>query len=544
MRCACPAIVLAALLVLPSGATGGIAEPSCVGDCDEDGQVTVDELLRGVRVALELSPPARCPNGGRGFWIDGLVESVRNALDGCATVRDFSAFERFEYALQPALGFCPRPGELGSAALYPSTGGLTIATTRVVASAPPACHPDADDCIQYQHQPCRRLTAAEVERVRSTFGAVTTMNGPAPECLSGVIDPCVITTARWDTSTFGDYPHHDDRLTPTERARLVTLLESLDDGAEVPCPPAESAVRTADIDAAVTFQTHALALEVGGAGRLTARTVGLGPAGFEIDVTVPADAVAIAPLRLPGLVCVCASFPPIERDVAMRGTITCDAPAAGVMRVRSTRDHNTSPGDPSNGGGLPDDLECDAVRPLPFGGGSAACLEGRDAGCSGNGHEGACNSPLWIDAERGGVARGSATVAANLSLTLLSDGGACTTDGPGEGGACRFADYGADCLPCTADDGGQRLAQPVLLTTGRAEAVIHDLNNDGVSVIAPDRDCLGIPCQAALSGVPFDCDRMVAEPAGGLDAVLVGALPFLDHQFTGDTVVIMSLSLR
>lgn len=535
-------MALALLLAMPVAAPAEI-ERSCIGDCDEDGVVTVDELLRGVRISLDLAPPSHCWNGGPGLAINGLVQSVRNALSGCTATRDFSAFERFEFVRAGGAGFCPTPGALVAAALYPRDGALVVARTRTVAGTPPHCLPDAEGCVALRREPCRRLTATEIDRVGSAFEAITMFTGPDPDYLITWPEPCVITKVTWDDRRVDDYPHSDDRLSGAEIARLVTLIESLDDGPEVSCPPAEPATRTADVAAAITFQTEALTLELGGSGSLTARTAGIGPAGGEVELAVQADEVVLAPLRLPGLLCVCASFPPIKGDVAMRGTITCDEPATGVMRVRSTRDHNTTPGDAGNGGGLPDDPDCDAVRPLPFGGGSAACREG-DAGCLDDGHDGVCNSPLWIDAEPGGVTRGSATVAANLSLTLLQDGGVCTTDGPGEGGACRFADYGADCLPCTADDGGQRHAQPVLLTTGRAEAVIHDLNNDGVSVIAPDRDCSGIPCQAALSGVPFDCDRMVAEPGGGLDAVLVGALPFLDHQFTGDTVVTMSLSLR
>ena len=35
-------------------------EESCAGDCDADGQVSVDDLVAAVRVALALAPIFRC----------------------------------------------------------------------------------------------------------------------------------------------------------------------------------------------------------------------------------------------------------------------------------------------------------------------------------------------------------------------------------------------------------------------------------------------------------------------------------------------------
>ena len=62
------------------------AQVSCTGDCDGDGIVAVDELMKGVNIALGNAPFAQCPafrcNGDEAI-IDCLVKAVNNALDGC-----------------------------------------------------------------------------------------------------------------------------------------------------------------------------------------------------------------------------------------------------------------------------------------------------------------------------------------------------------------------------------------------------------------------------------------------------------------------------
>jgi hypothetical protein len=59
----------------------------CTGDCNNDSQVTVDELVRGVKIALGNSPPDTCPNFDADktgtVTIDELVRAVAAALGGC-----------------------------------------------------------------------------------------------------------------------------------------------------------------------------------------------------------------------------------------------------------------------------------------------------------------------------------------------------------------------------------------------------------------------------------------------------------------------------
>jgi sugar lactone lactonase YvrE len=63
------------------------ARAACVGDCDGDGSVTVDEVLQGVNIVLGVAPMAQCPvfdrNGFGDVAVDDLIASVSAALEGC-----------------------------------------------------------------------------------------------------------------------------------------------------------------------------------------------------------------------------------------------------------------------------------------------------------------------------------------------------------------------------------------------------------------------------------------------------------------------------
>jgi hypothetical protein len=65
------------------------AQPACVGDCNHDDLLTIDELILGVTMALGTSPVDRCPDfdpGGNGaVSVDELVTAVNDALAGCGS---------------------------------------------------------------------------------------------------------------------------------------------------------------------------------------------------------------------------------------------------------------------------------------------------------------------------------------------------------------------------------------------------------------------------------------------------------------------------
>ncbi len=60
---------------------------SCVGDCNGDGEVAINELITGVNIALGGLPLDRCPsfdiNDDGEIEINELITAVNNALAGC-----------------------------------------------------------------------------------------------------------------------------------------------------------------------------------------------------------------------------------------------------------------------------------------------------------------------------------------------------------------------------------------------------------------------------------------------------------------------------
>lgn len=61
--------------------------PPCIGDCNADGTVTVDELIKGVNIVLGTLPISDClaldANSDETVTVDELVKAVGAALNGC-----------------------------------------------------------------------------------------------------------------------------------------------------------------------------------------------------------------------------------------------------------------------------------------------------------------------------------------------------------------------------------------------------------------------------------------------------------------------------
>ena len=62
--------------------------PPCVGDCDGEGFVTVDEILVMVNIVLSDADVTACPAGDANhdgqITIDEILTAVNNALNGCS----------------------------------------------------------------------------------------------------------------------------------------------------------------------------------------------------------------------------------------------------------------------------------------------------------------------------------------------------------------------------------------------------------------------------------------------------------------------------
>ncbi|MGH7787367.1 MAG: hypothetical protein ACRERC_10905 [Candidatus Binatia bacterium] len=70
-------------------ASAGAARAACVGDCGDDGVVSIADLVRGVSVALGEAPVATCNrldvDGDGTVAIGELIGAVRASLDGCGS---------------------------------------------------------------------------------------------------------------------------------------------------------------------------------------------------------------------------------------------------------------------------------------------------------------------------------------------------------------------------------------------------------------------------------------------------------------------------
>ena len=68
-------------------AGAGPAAAACIGDCSGNGEVTVNELVTMVNIALETAPPSQCRNGDAngdgGITVAEIVTAVTKALNGC-----------------------------------------------------------------------------------------------------------------------------------------------------------------------------------------------------------------------------------------------------------------------------------------------------------------------------------------------------------------------------------------------------------------------------------------------------------------------------
>ena len=63
----------------------------CVGDCNGDGEVTINEVITGVNIGLGLAPVALCPeadgNGNGEVSIGEVITAVNNGLAACPAAR-------------------------------------------------------------------------------------------------------------------------------------------------------------------------------------------------------------------------------------------------------------------------------------------------------------------------------------------------------------------------------------------------------------------------------------------------------------------------
>lgn len=60
---------------------------ACPGDCNGDGVITIDEVVTGINITLDVAPLSHCPgldaNGDGLVTVDELLQAVSRVLNGC-----------------------------------------------------------------------------------------------------------------------------------------------------------------------------------------------------------------------------------------------------------------------------------------------------------------------------------------------------------------------------------------------------------------------------------------------------------------------------
>lgn len=84
---AAPFVASLLLSVRAAAALAAYSAPPCAGDCNEDGTTTIEEIVRSVRIALDLEAVDSCPAADRdrngAVTVDEVVRAVGVALRGC-----------------------------------------------------------------------------------------------------------------------------------------------------------------------------------------------------------------------------------------------------------------------------------------------------------------------------------------------------------------------------------------------------------------------------------------------------------------------------
>lgn len=111
-----PALLAAMVVATGTAAFPLTPTPICIGDCNDDGQVTVGEIVTCVTVVLGIQPTTSCPSCPT--TIAELVAAVNNALDGCRNTPPGRC--RRASDCDPSSQLCLEPGGFaGCGACYP-----------------------------------------------------------------------------------------------------------------------------------------------------------------------------------------------------------------------------------------------------------------------------------------------------------------------------------------------------------------------------------------------------------------------------------------
>lgn len=192
----------------------GRAHAQCVGDCAGDGEVTINDLILGVNIALGSQPVSACEafaNGEGEVTISQLIQGVNNALEGCPPPADTPTATAVATASATATGI-PTGTATATATLPPvatatqtsqPTATGTASPTRTGTNPPTATAtvpPTATHTIEAAATDTVAPTATATAEPTSTDTAAPTATDTAPPTATDTVEPTATATAV-DTAT-------------------------------------------------------------------------------------------------------------------------------------------------------------------------------------------------------------------------------------------------------------------------------------------------------------------------------------------------------
>jgi hypothetical protein len=224
------------------------AATSCVGDCDASGSVTVDEVVRGVNIALGTATVSICPaadsDGDGQVLVNEIVKAVNNALTGCPVI----APTQLLLTTARGTGVCgvTRDNASGGGTILKnlSCGGLSIGGGNVQTPVPEGPTPDGGTNV-YAITSCTGSVC--------TLGPVTTppaANSADRDCTTtgcnfgtplpianGLTSTCVVNTYHESSSGTADLSNGEMNLSVNLDAHTFLTGEIRDAGGTPrPCP--------------------------------------------------------------------------------------------------------------------------------------------------------------------------------------------------------------------------------------------------------------------------------------------------------------------
>jgi hypothetical protein len=185
------------LLVLLGWTIPGIGSAQdCIGDCNNDDVVAINELVTGVNVALgqeDLSACEAFDDGSEDVSVNVLVKAVGNAIGGCGVATPTATPE-------PTATATVEPSGIFQGALPRTTGRFTYQATVGIDGANAECNtqfPGAHACTVAELQAAE--SAGELTGATDTGGTeVTSFWAIDPS--RPAVDQCTVTVA-WDYAT-------------------------------------------------------------------------------------------------------------------------------------------------------------------------------------------------------------------------------------------------------------------------------------------------------------------------------------------------------